>query len=90
MIWDLIFQTMPIGRDLKVRDVRGGNFREILLLWENSINTGNTVTLGDRAVMRNEEKGEIQNNPTETREIRYTNLSSYTYHHQHPSIRKIA
>lgn len=80
---------MPIGRDLKVREVRGGNFRETFLLWENTINTENTVTLGNIAVLRKKEKGEIKKNATETRKIRYTNLFSYTCYHKHPPLEKL-
>jgi len=37
---------------------------------------------------RKKEKYKIKD-PTETREIRYTNLSSFIYHHQHPPLEKL-
>lgn len=39
-------------RDLKVKDVGEGNFREALLLRENQVNIENKVTFGDVTMKR--------------------------------------
>lgn len=49
-------------RDLKVKDVGEGNFREALLLRGNQVNIENKVTFGDVTMKRKKQKGEIKIN----------------------------